>query len=76
MQMSAGKMLHTGNFVCTDFKKLEGTLVINFVEERLLEQENSLLKTLYETYRAFVGYCNPTHRLGRLEVHSNGIPYV
>jgi len=24
--MSAGKMLHTGNFLCTDFKKLEGTL--------------------------------------------------
>jgi len=25
--MSAGKMLHTRNFVHTDFKKLEGTLV-------------------------------------------------
>jgi len=24
--MSAGKMLHTGNFLHTDFKKLEGTL--------------------------------------------------
>jgi len=24
--MSAGKMLHTGNFVRTDFKKLEGPL--------------------------------------------------
>jgi len=24
--MSAGKMLHAENFLCTDFKKFEGTL--------------------------------------------------
>ena len=26
MQMRSGKMLHKRNFMCTDFKKLEGTL--------------------------------------------------